>query len=106
MFFENIAQGSMGWGLLSSLNLAGDVQKFFEGSSDEASYGHMRLQPLMFQDDIARLCLSVQSAQAGNDRISLVMGLKQLKINVEKSFYTIIGSTKKSMKLEIWFQQV
>ena len=53
----------------------------------------------MFQDDVARLCLTVSGAQAGNDRISIIMNLKQLKINVDKSFYTLIGSQRRVQEI-------
>ena len=82
---ENVTQGQIGSGLISTLNLSEGVQDFFSGSVDEVSYGTLRLGPVMFQDDLGCLSTSAQGAQAGNHKIETIMNLKQLKINVDKS---------------------
>ena len=66
---ENLAQGSIGGALASTLNLSIGTDNFFQSSKDEVSYAEVRLQPAMFQDDLARLCTTVQGAQAGNDKM-------------------------------------
>ena len=88
---ENLAQGSIGGALASTLNLSIGIDTLFEGSTDEVSYGSTRLGPAMFQDDLARLCTTVHGAQAGNDRIDTVMNLKQLKLNIDKSSFLLLG---------------
>ena len=89
---ENITQGSIGSGLISALNLDSGVNSFFEGSNMEVSYGPLRLQPLLFQDDVGRLCSSPEAAQAGNDKMAAITSLKQLEINVDKSVYILFGN--------------
>ena len=53
---ETVAQGSIGGGLLSSLNLDVEVTHFFEGSMEEAGYSDIRFQPMILQDNLSRLC--------------------------------------------------
>jgi hypothetical protein len=48
------------------VNLDKDMEEFFGGSSTEVTYGEVRLQPLMFQDDVVRLAVDLASARAGN----------------------------------------
>ena len=92
---ECIGQGTVGGALLSSLNLDSGVQQFFKSSSSEASYADVRLGPLIFQDDLARICLNVQAAQAGNDKVETITNLKQLEINIDKSSYILLGNKNK-----------
>ena len=63
---ENITQGSIGGAMISTINLDFTVNGHFKSSSYEISYSDVRLQPLIFQDDISRLCSSPKDAQAGN----------------------------------------
>ena len=88
----NIGQGTIGGALIRALNLSNGVQSFFMGSPDEISYGQLKLEPLIFQDDLARLSITVQSAQAANDKIDTIMGLKQLQLNIDKSCFILIGN--------------
>ena len=89
---ENVCQGTVGSGLLSALNLGQGVHDFFVGSSSEISYGNTRLEALCFQVDVARICDSLQSAQAGCDKMADVTSLKQLDINVDKSSFILLGN--------------
>ena len=73
---ESLAQGSIGGGLVSSLNLDVDVTNFFGGSRDEAAYGDTRLQPMILQDDLSWLCSSADSAWAHVIRMQNIMKLK------------------------------
>ena len=75
---ETVAQGSIGGGLVSSLNLDVEVNNFFNASMDETAYSNIRLQPLVLQDDLARLCSSVESARAGLYRIETIMIFKDI----------------------------
>ena len=81
---ENVAQGSIGGGIASSLNLSKTIGKYFSGT-EEASYMGLKLNPLMYQDDTARLATSIEEAQKGNILISRAMKIKQLELNVDKS---------------------
>ena len=77
---ELIGQGTGGGALVSSINLDKDMGEFFSRSSTEVTYGEVRLQPLIFQDDVVRLTGDVSSARAGNKRIENVVKLKQLEM--------------------------
>ena len=82
---EYIGQGTIGGALLSSLNLDMRIQEFFKQSTNEISYSDIKLGPLIFQDDLARMTSSVHDAQAGNDKVACVTNLKQLEVNIDKS---------------------
>ena len=49
-------------------NLDSRVDDFFRGSEYEVHYGDVALQPLLFQDDVARLSLDLDSIQMGNKK--------------------------------------
>ena len=67
------AHGSAGGALVSQVNLDRGVNEMFQGSPDEASYGHIRSQPIIFQDDIIWVASSVEEAGAGNIKLDAVM---------------------------------
>ena len=99
---ENVAQGSIGGAIVSSLNLDKTIGKYFAGS-EEASYLGLKLSPMMYQDDTARFATSIEEAQKGNILMSKAMKRKQLELNVDKSGIIIFGNVKKvrSMKKTI-----
>ena len=92
---ELIAQGSCAGSLTSASNLDNRVNQIFQDSTDEISYGSIRLQPLLFQDDIFRMCLSRKSAQAANIKLSDSMKLSQLEMHEDKTGYLVIGNKEK-----------
>ena len=96
---ENVTQGSIGGGLISANNLDRGINDQFKGSSHEICYGTLRMQPLCFQDDLARMCTSRDSAQAGNIRVSETLDSKLLDANTDKSVYIIIGPKSKTKKI-------
>ena len=53
----------------------------FQTSNYEISYCDIRLQPLIFQDDISRLSSSPRNAQAGNIFVEACMEAKLLDLN-------------------------
>ena len=55
---------------------------------------NLRLQPLIFPDDISRIRLNQEDAQAGNIFIESGMESKLLDLNTDKSCYIVIGSKK------------
>ena len=91
---ENITQGSIGGALFSTVNLDYSVNNHFQKSEHEISYSNVRLQPMIFQDDISRICLTPEDAQAGNIYIESVMESKLLDLNTDKSCYIVIGNPK------------
>ena len=99
---ENVAQGSIGGALLSSLNLSKTICSYFSGAK-EASYSSLKLSPILFQDDSARFATSIEEAQMGNILMNTAMKIKQLQINVDKCGVIIFGTKKKVeiMKNEI-----
>ena len=97
---ETVAQGSIGGALVSSLNLDVEVNNFFSGSIDEVAYCDVRLQPLILQDDLCRMCSSVDSARNGVRRMENIMKLKQLDINVDKSSFIVCKKSSKSDEIK------
>ena len=91
---ENITQGSVGGALFSTVNLDYSMNNHFKKSSHEISYSQLRLQPLIFQDDISRLSGNIEDAQAGNIFVESVMESKLLDLNTDKSCYIVIGKKK------------
>ena len=99
----NVTQGSVGGGLISSLNLDIPIQSFFKNSEHEVSYGSIHLSPIIYQDDLARVASSVMSAQAGIDRVEVCMETKMLDLHDEKSCFLVFGNGKSEqvMKKEL-----
>ena len=62
---ELCAQGSGGAALASQLDIDMGLKSHFEGSTDEAEYGRVRVRPQAFQDDILRVAKNTSSARAG-----------------------------------------
>ena len=96
---ENVGQGTIEGADISAANIDYGVNHFFKNSNYELSYGSVRLQPMLFQDDISRLCLDVRSAQIANDLLGAMMETKLLDFNIEKSCYIVIGPAKEKEKL-------
>ena len=69
----NIAQGSIGGALISSVNLDKTVNQHFKKSQHEISYVDLRIQTTIFQDNISRMSSSRVAAQAGNEFIKSCM---------------------------------
>ena len=49
---EGLGQGTLEGALISALSLGSGINDFFKNSEEEASYEGIRLQPLLFQDDV------------------------------------------------------
>ena len=96
---ENVAQGSIGGAIASSLNLDKTIGKYFAGS-EEVSYLSLKMAPVMYQDDTARFATSIEDAQMGNYLISKAMKLKQLDLNVDKCGTIIFGKNKQVQQLK------
>ena len=91
---ENVAQGSIGGALISSLNLDKTITSYFSGS-EEVSYLTTKLSPMIFQDDTMRFATSIDQVQQGNILIRSALKSKQLDLNIDKSGVIVFGRKKK-----------
>ena len=96
---ENIGQGTTEGAVISAASLDYTVNKFFGSSKAELSYGPEKILPLMFQDDICRLSLTLKDAQKGNDTLESAMEIKLLDFNLDKSCCLIMGSNQGRKRL-------
>ena len=60
----------------------------------------MRLNPFLFQDDVARLSLDIPSAQLGNEKMRCVAATKLLSFNLEKSGFLVFGTKRRRLDIE------
>ena len=95
-----MAQGTVGAGLLSAVNLDNGVNAAFAGSEGEVTYFDLPLNPIIYMDDIERIKDNVKSAQEGNNRIEQLADNKCLELNLDKSNYTLVGNKKARRKLK------
>ena len=102
---ENIGQGTLEGALLSAASLDYTFNKFFSSSSHELSYGQIKLQPLLFQDDIGRLSTSLDEVQAGNKKLENIIETKLLDFNLDKSCTLIMGSKSKRKQMKEQLQE-
>ena len=82
-----------------------EVNNFFAGSIDEIAYSDVRLQPMILQDDLCRLCTTADSARNGVKRMENIMRLKQLDLNVDKSSYIVCKKSSKSEEITLEFKE-
>ena len=81
--FDSIGQGSFGAALASSLNIGTAI---YDATEDETltELGHMPLNWLLFQDDIARLNITLDQASRGATIIGLSHKQRGLNMDEEK----------------------
>ena len=91
---EGLGQGTGEGALISAVSLDGGVRSYFNNNEMEASYGDVKMAPVLFQDDVARLAENVDTAQWGNDCMEVLAETKLLDYNLEKSCYVVMGSKK------------
>ena len=96
-------QGGGGADLASALNLDIGVQDYFGDSIDKDCYGSVRLQPLIYIDDVNRSCIDVNSMRAGNEKFASMATGKQLKYHPKNHVFLIFGTEnfKARSRLEI-----
>ena len=87
-------QGGGGAALASALNLDMGVDDYFHGSKDEECYGRVRLQPLIFVDDLLRGSKDINCLRAGCVKLDYVLKSKQLQPHPDKSGFLVYGSEK------------
>ena len=75
-------------------NLDFSINRFFFTSVNEVFYHDIRLQPLIYQDDLGKSSSCRKDAQAGNDKIEACMETKLLDLHQDKSCYIVIGNKK------------
>ena len=97
---EGVGQGTLEGALLSSVNLDNGVNEYFHNSEYEVSYGSLPLQPILFQDDVARMSLDLESAQMGNDKMEAMAESKLLNYNLDKSCFIIVGKIKARLEMQ------
>ena len=98
---EGWAQGSSEGAIVSTANLAHGVDKFFSNSKHDVFYGTVRIKPVILQDDVCRIAISAEAAQAGVCKMEAMAETKVLDFNQKKSVNVIIGSPKGRQKLTI-----
>ena len=54
------------------------LKQYNAGSSDEMSYGEVRVESAAYQDDIAKPSKDVRSAQVGMTRLAAILGQRGL----------------------------
>ena len=84
---------------MSAASLDQGVNDVFEDKKHEVNYGVVRLQPLLFQDDVAKVSGDVFAAQAGNLKMEQVLESKLLDFNLDKSVFLVIGTAKQKSKI-------
>ena len=97
---EGLGQGTLEGAIVSAVNLDNGVNDFFCDSEYEANYGDIRLQPVLYQDDVARLSLDIESTQMGNKKMETMAETKLLNFNMEKSCFIVFGSKKSREKIK------
>ena len=97
---ETLGQGSLGGAIASSLNLSLGFKDYFASSQDEICYGRVRIESLIFQDDVARCSTSRDRAQNGNIRIETIMKSKQLDVHPDKTCYLLTTGKENYNKIQ------
>ena len=85
---------------MSARYLDGVVSDYFHDSQYEDVYGAVRLQPLIFLDDLLRSTSSVEDTIAGNMRLDLVIKEMCLQIHKSKSCYLVVGSNSYKERIQ------
>ena len=89
-----MGQGTLEGALVSAVNLDSGVNDFFCNSEYEVNYGDVALQPILFQDDVARLSTNLEAVQMGNNKMESLAETKLLNFNLDKSCFVVIGNEK------------
>ena len=90
----------IGGSLVSQRYLDNIVNSYFDTSMVEDSYGEVRLQPCLYQDDLVRSSESIEDLRHGNMRLDAAMKEMSLEIHPSKSCYLIYGSSKFKQQME------
>ena len=96
---ETVGQGTSESGVISSASLSGGVSEAFHDSKSEADYAGLKLSCCLFQDDIARLAISLEAVEEGNRRLEHMAESKLLDFHESKSGMILIGTRKFKNKI-------
>ena len=97
---EGLSQGTVEASALSSGNIGKGVEEYFGDSEHEIFYGDVRLQPMSFVDDVARMAANRLAAQAGINLMQTITETKLLNYHLDKSSFMVVGIPKVTEKLE------
>ena len=95
---DSLGQGSMGAALVSTINIGNAVQETFKEPSTEI--GDLKLNSLVFQDDICKLSNRLLDSREGSEKIDDMLKRKLLSVNYDKSKYLVLGNSKFKNKIE------
>ena len=73
------------------------MKDFFSDSEYEVSYGELQLQPVLYQDDVARLSLDIESTQMGNNKMETMAETATENV-VETIVKVIVGTVVEIME--------
>ena len=90
---NSVGQGSFGAALASSINIGCAIEETFRNKTS-ARIGHLDLNCVIMQDDIAKMNSKLAEARQGCELIDNTLKRKQLSVNHDKSKYLIMGSKK------------
>ena len=93
MIFDSIGQESFGAALASSLNIGTAIYDATYGET-LTEHGHMPLNCLIFQDDIARLNTTLDQARKGAKLVGETLAQNRLKSNYGRSKYVLLESAE------------
>ena len=94
-----MGRGTVDGAPLSAVSVDKGVDDMFCDSDYEVWYGEVRLQPMLFQDDVMRMAEGVLEAQVGNIFMETVAERKLLSFNQSKSVYMVVGKEKNKKKI-------
>ena len=95
-----VTQGSVEAATLSSVSLDNGVDEGFNEKEREVKYLDIVLAPLLYMDDVFRMATNIEDAQYGNERIREVLDPKQLRLNLEKSSFIVVGNKTARVRLQ------
>ena len=95
---DSIGQGSAGAALVSSLNIGCAIKRTFRFNFT-TKIGGLKLNSMVFQDDISKLNDKLEQAREGCAKIDNTLKKKQLSVNYDKSKFLIIGNAKFRKKI-------
>ena len=79
----------------TAFSLDESVSHHFEYSTHEAFFLYLKLFPLIYMGDIARISPDLASVQTGFDRMECIAESKLLNFNVEKSGFLVFWEKTK-----------
>ena len=97
---EGLSQGTPESAVLSSGSIGKGVDEYFGDSDHEVFYGEVRMQPMSFVDDVARMASSRIAAQAGINLMQTLAETKLLSYHLDKSAALVVGNNDVRMKIE------